>query len=88
MKFGLNQASEHVILMIVMYESKQVFSVGQQSKIQQLQLEVGALEEQLKNILNEPTKLTDSYNLHSPIPLIYVNDQVAKTGIKLEHKAR
>ena len=74
--------------MIVMQESKQVFSIGQQSKFQQLQLEVRALEEQLKNILNEPTELTGNYNLHFPIPLIYVNEQVAKTGIKLAHKVR
>ena len=74
--------------MIVMPESKQVFSMGQLSKFQQLQLEVNALEEQLKNVLNEQTPLTDNYGSHSPIPLMYVNEQAAKTGIRLGHKAR
>ena len=72
--------------MIVMQESKQVFSMGQQSKFQQLQLEVIALEEQLKNFLNEQTPQIDTYGSHSPIPLVYVDDRVAKTGIRLAHK--
>ena len=84
--FALSKAFTNVILMIVMQESKQVFSMGQQSKFQQLQLEVIALEEQLQNVLNEQTPLTENYGSYSPIPLIYVNDQVAKTGIKLAHE--
>jgi hypothetical protein len=74
--------------MIGMQKSQQVFSSGQQSKFQQLQLEVAALEEQLKNVLNESTQLTDNYSLHSPIPLIYVDDRIAKTGIRLAHETR
>ena len=70
--------------MIVMNQkSQQVFSTGQQSKFQQLELEIAALEEQVENALKEQTQLTNNYNSSSPIPVIYVNDQIAKTGVRL-----
>ena len=72
------------ILMIGMNQkSPQVFSTGQQSKFQQLELEVAALEEQVENALKEQTQLTKNYNSPSPIPLIYVNNQISKTGVRL-----
>ena len=69
--------------MIVMNQKQQVFSIGQQSKFQQLELEVAALEEQVENALKEQTKLTNNYNSPSPVPLIYVNEQISKTGVRL-----
>jgi hypothetical protein len=66
-----------------MQESQPVFDPGQQSKIQQLQLEVTALEEQVENVLKEQLKLTSEYDSHLPIPLLYVDDRFAKSGIKL-----
>ncbi|MEO1669574.1 MAG: hypothetical protein AAFR77_02130 [Cyanobacteria bacterium J06631_2] len=66
-----------------MQKSKQVFSVGQQNKFQQLQLEVAALEEQVENVLREQLAIVNSQNSQPPIPLVYVNEQVAKSGIKL-----
>jgi hypothetical protein len=69
-----------------MPESQPVFDPGQQSKIQQLQLEVAALEEQLENVLNEQLKLTREYDSDLPIPLIYVDDRFAKSGIRLTHE--
>jgi len=66
-----------------MQKSKQVFSLGQQSKFQQLQLEVAALEAQLENVLKEQLATTSSNNSQLPIPLIYVNEQVAQSGIRL-----
>jgi hypothetical protein len=69
-----------------MQESQPVFAPGQQSKIQQLQLEVAALEEQLENVLKEQLKLTSDYDAHLPIPLIYVDDRFAKSGIRLTHE--
>ena len=66
-----------------MQNIKQVFSIGQQSKLQQLQLEVAALEEQVEKALKEQLEISNNYSSRSPIPLIYVNDQVAKSGIKL-----
>lgn len=68
-----------------MQKSKQIFSVGQQNRFQQLQLEVAALEEQVKNSLKEQADLT-SLNTHQPIPINYVNDRVAKSGIRLTHE--
>ena len=67
--------------MIVMQKSKPIFSQGQQSKFQQLQLEVTALEAQLDSVLKEDMQL-DNY-AHSAIPLVYVSDRTAKTGIRL-----
>lgn len=75
-----------VVVQKVMQESQPVFEPGQQSKIQQLQLEVSALEEQVENVLKEQLKLTSDYDSHSPIPLIYVDDRFAKSGIKLTHE--
>ena len=70
--------------MIVMNQkSPQVFSTGQQSKFQQLELEIAALEEQVENALKEQTQLTSDYNSPSPVPLIYVNDQISQTGVRL-----
>ncbi|MEL6909701.1 MAG: hypothetical protein AAFR62_08265 [Cyanobacteria bacterium J06629_2] len=66
-----------------MQKSKQVFSVGQQSKFQQLQLEVSALEQQLERVLREQIATANNSNSQPPIPLVYVNEQVAKSGIKL-----
>ena len=63
-----------------MQKSKQVFSVGQQSKFQQLQLEVAALEKQVENVLREQLVTANSHNSQSPIPLIYVNEQVIKSS--------
>ena len=72
------------ILMIVMNQkSPQVFSTGQQSKFQQLELEVAALEKQVENALKEQKQLIHDYNSSSSIPVIYVNDQIAKTGVRL-----
>ena len=67
-----------------MQKSKQVFSVRQQSKFQQLQLEVIALEKRVENALKE--QLLTSLNTHLPIPLKYVNDRLAKSGIRLTHE--
>lgn len=70
--------------MIVMNQNaRKVFSIGQQSKFQELQLEVAALEEQVENFLKEQTTIINDYKSLSPIPLIYVNDQAAKTGVRL-----
>jgi hypothetical protein len=69
--------------MIVMQKPQPVFSTGQQSKFQQLQLEIAALEEQVENTLKEQLAQADNYDLHSPIPLIYVSDRFAKSGIRL-----
>jgi hypothetical protein len=69
-----------------MQESQPLFDPGQQSKIQQLQLEVTALEEQVENVLKEQLKLTTQYDSHLPIPLIYVDDRFAKSGIRLTHE--
>ena len=72
------------ILMIVMNQkSPQVFSTGQQSKFQQLELEIAALEERVENALKEQPQLINNCNSLSPIPLIYLNDQIAKTGVRL-----
>ncbi|MEL6930233.1 MAG: hypothetical protein AAFO95_16580 [Cyanobacteria bacterium J06600_6] len=64
-----------------MQKSKQVFSVGQQTKFQQLQLEITALEKQVENALQKQSELTD-FNSY-PIHLNYVDDRIAKSGIKL-----
>ena len=67
-----------------MQKSKQVFSSNQQSKFQQLQLEVAALEAQVEEALKQQFELT---HLDSqPIPLVYVDDRTAKSGIKLTSK--
>lgn len=65
-----------------MQKSQPVFDPGQQSKFQQLQLEIKALEEQVENALKQQLEQADC-NAHSPIPLIYVSDRFAKSGIKL-----
>lgn len=77
-----------VVVQKVMQESQQpVFAPGQQSKIQQLQLEVTALEEQVENVLKEQLRLTSEYDdAHLPIPLTYVDDHFAKSGIRLTHE--
>jgi len=63
-----------------MQKSKQVFSVGQQTKFQQLQLEVAALEKQVENALKDHSLTHRDY---LPIHLNYVDDRVAKSGIRL-----
>ena len=65
-------------------KSQQAWSTVQQEKLRQLQLEVAALEKQLENLVTR-VPLTNDYNLQSPIPLIYVSDRTAKTGIRLAH---
>ncbi|MEM6614300.1 MAG: hypothetical protein AAF652_19035 [Cyanobacteria bacterium P01_C01_bin.72] len=65
-----------------MQKSKQVFSIGQQSKFQQLQLEVAALEKQVENVLREQLTIANSHNPQPSIPLVYVNEQVAQSGNK------
>lgn len=69
-------------MLVMNQKAQQVFSIGQQSKFQKLQLEVAALEEEVANYLQQQTPQSD-HNSHPPIPLIYVNDQIAKTGIRL-----
>lgn len=70
--------------MLVMNQKiERVFSLGQQSKFQKLQLEVAALEEQVENAMKEQMALVNDYKSLSPIPLVYVNDQSAKTGVRL-----
>ena len=59
-------------------KSKQVLSITQQDKLQQLQLEIEALEKKIDTILKEQEQLTTFEN--SPI---YLNDRFAKTGIRL-----
>ena len=68
-----------------MPKSKQVFSARQQSKFQQLQLEVAALEEQLANTLKGQLESTYRDNSQIPIPLIQVSDRTAQTGVRLAH---
>jgi|GEM_PF-5395084 len=68
-----------------MQKSKQVFSVGQQNRFQQLQQEVAALEKRVENALKERLDLS-SVSTHQAIPLNYVNDRVAKSGIRLTHE--
>lgn len=66
-----------------MQKSKQVFSVRQQNKFQQLQQEVAALQEQVENAL----KKQSFANFDSqPIPLVYVDERTARSGIKLTHE--
>jgi hypothetical protein len=67
-----------------MQKSPSVFEPGQESKFQQLQREVTALEKQLEHVLKEQLELVDNYDSHSPIPLIYVSDRFAKSGIRLD----
>lgn len=64
-----------------MQKPKQVFSIRQQSKFQQLQLEVAALEAQIEDALRKQFELTNFDA--QPIPLVYVDDRIAKSGIKL-----
>lgn len=71
--------------MIVMQKFPQVFSTEHQSKFLQLQLEVAALEQQMGNLLQKRWEQTKDRHSHSPIPLVYVSDRTAKTGIKLAH---
>ena len=69
-----------------MQKSQQVFSVGQQTKFQQLQLEVAALEKQVAHALQKQLQLKDNHGSQTPIPLVYVDDCVAKSGIRLTHE--
>ena len=70
-----------------MQKSKQVFSTGQQAKFQELQIEIAALEKQVEKALKEQSLLViDNTSDNSAIPLIYVNEQVAKSGIRLAHE--
>lgn len=62
---------------------KQIFSTRQQAKFQELQIEIAALEKQVENALKEQSLLGIDNTANSAIPLIYVNDRVAKSGIKL-----
>lgn len=66
-----------------MQKSQPVFNPGQQSKFQQLEIEIAALEEQVKNVLKKELRQADDYNSPSPIHVIYVSDRFAKSGIKL-----
>jgi hypothetical protein len=68
--------------MTVMPEFQPVFDPEQQSKFQQLQLEIAALEAQVENVLKQQLEQADC-NAHLPIPLIYVSDRFAKSGIRL-----
>ena len=68
-----------------MQKSKQVFSVGQQTKFQQLQLEVAALEQQVVDALQQQLQITSDRG-QAAIPLLYVDDRVAKSGIRLTHE--
>ena len=68
-----------------MQKSKQVFSVGQQTKFQQLQLEVAALEQQVVDALQQQLQITNDRG-QAAIPLLYVDDRVAKSGIRPTHE--
>jgi hypothetical protein len=83
LKFDFPQAATSIILIIVMQKSQPVFEPEQQSKFQQLQLEIAALEAQVENTLKEQLERASSYNSPSPIPLIYVSDRFAQSGIRL-----
>jgi len=67
-----------------MQKSPSVFEPGQESKFQQLQREVSALEQQLEHVLKEQLELVDNHDSHLPIPLVYVSDRFAKSGIRLD----
>ena len=69
--------------MVVMQASERVLSTQQQSKFRQLQLAVAALEQQVKNTLTKQLNQTKDDTSDLPIPLTYVSDRTAKTGIKL-----
>ena len=64
-------------------QTKQIFSTGQQAKFQELQIEIAALEKQVEDALKEQSLLSIDRTSNSAIPLIYVNEQVAKSGIRL-----
>lgn len=66
-----------------MQKSQSVFEPGQQSKFQQLQLEIAALEKQVERALKQQLSQADNHDSHSPIPLIQVSDRFAKSGIRL-----
>lgn len=70
-------------MLVMNQKAQQVFSLGQQSKFQKLQLEVAALEEQVENAMREQTALINDYKSLSPIPLVYANENSAKTGVRL-----
>ena len=59
-------------------KSKQVLSITQQNKLQQLQSEIETLEKQIDIILKEQEQL----NARDRSP-IYLGDRFAKTGIRL-----
>ena len=67
-------------------QTKQIFSTGQQAKFQKLQIEIAALEKQVQNALKEQSLLSIDNTANSAIPLIGVNEQVAKSGIRLTQK--
>ena len=67
-------------------QTKQIFSTGQQAKFQELQIEIAALEKQVQNALKEQSLLSIDNTANSAIPLIGVNEQVAKSGIRLTHE--
>lgn len=60
-----------------------VFSSIQQHKLRQLQLEIEALEQQISNGLQNKIQPTVDYSSQSSIPLIQIDDNAAKTGVKL-----
>ena len=65
-------------------QTKQVFSTGQRAKFQELQIKIAALEEQVEKAVKEQSSLcTGNISDNSAIPLVYVSDRVAKSGIKL-----
>ena len=64
-------------------QTKQIFSTGQQAKFQELQIEIAALEKQVEDALKEQSLLSIDRTSNSAVPLIYVNEQVAKSGIRL-----
>ena len=59
---------------------KSKLSITQQDKLQQLQLEIEALEKKIDKILKEQVQLTARNN--SPI---YLNDRLSQKGIRLAH---
>ena len=67
-----------------MQKIQQIFSIGQQTKFYELQTEIAALEKQVENALKEQSLLMEADNAPvRAIPLVYVSEQVAKSGIRL-----
>ena len=65
-----------------MHLLKPVFPSIQQNKLNQLQQEIEALEKQLGVTLKNQ-QLEPDYSNSSPIPLTQIDEQTARTGIKL-----